>query len=224
VAAEAAFVAVLALTALAIGRPSSLASVDDHPAGRGSVTAALLCDAVLIVSAEISYSRLLNTLGGVAGVAAVAAALVYGTGGLVLMLRLGLRRLPSTTAVPQLPREFLVSVGLQIVVPAVLVGGAALLVSRLRWSWAAIAFLVVYLGIGVYLVAKPPFPAKACLAADGEIAGVLIGESDSRTYLGDLSSRHPRRIITIPAARIETVLVGGSESALNDAVCPPTAS
>jgi hypothetical protein len=178
---------------------------------------------VLVVPAETSYSRLLNTLGGVAGAAAMAAALVYGTGGLVLMLRLGLRRLPSTTAVPQLPREFLVSVGLQIVVPAVLVGGAALLASKLRRSWAAISFLVVYVGIGAYLIAKPPFPAKACLAGGGEVAGVLIGESDSRTYLGDLSSRHPRRIITIPAARVETLLVGGRETAIEGAACPPGA-
>jgi hypothetical protein len=169
---------------------------------------------------ETSYSRVLNSLGGVAGVAAVAAALVYGTGGLVLMLRLGLRRLPSTTAVPQLPREFLVSVGLQVVVPAVLVGGAAFLASKLRRSWAGISFLVVYVAVGGYLVAKPPFPAKACLAGDGEVVGVLIGESDSRTYLGDLSSRHPRRIITIPAARIETLLVGGDETAIEGAPCP----
>jgi hypothetical protein len=163
----------------------------------------------------------MNTLGGVAGVAAVAAALIYGTGGLVLSLRLGLRRLPSTTAVPQLPREFLVSVGLQIVIPAVLVGAVALLAFKLRRSLAAIAFLVVYLGIGAYLIAKPPFPAKACLVGGGEIAGVLIGESDSRTYLGDLSSRRPRRIITIPATRIESLLVGGGEAAIEGAACPP---
>jgi hypothetical protein len=182
-----------------------------------------LCDAVLVVSAETSYSRLLNTVGGAAGAAAFAAALVYGTGGLVLMLRLGLRRLPSTTAVPQLPREFLVSVGLQIVAPAVLVGGAALLAPNLKRVWAAVAFLVIYVGIGAYFVGKPPFPAKACLAGGGDVAGVLIGESDSRTYLGDLSSRHPRRIISIPAARIHTLLVGGKETAIEGAACPPGA-
>ena len=70
------------------------------------------------MAAETPYSRWLATFGGVTGAVALAAAVVYGTGGLVLMLRLGLRRLPSTTAVPQLPREFLISVGLQIVVPA----------------------------------------------------------------------------------------------------------
>jgi hypothetical protein len=182
---------------------------------------------VLVVPAEDSYSRLFNTLGGVAGVAAVGAALVYGTGALVLMLRLGLRRLPSTTAVPQLPREFLVSVGLQIVVPAVLIGGAAFFVTKLRRSptrralaWAASSFLVVYLGAGAYLIAKPPFPAKACLVGGGDVAGVLIGESASRTYLGELSSRHPRRIITIPAARIEELLIGGSEARIEGVACP----
>jgi len=180
------------------------------------------------VPAEGSYTRLLNTFGGVAGVAAVGAALVYGTGALVLMLRLGLRRLPSTTAVPQLPREFLFSVGLQIVAPAVLVGGAVFLASTLRRrpqrravGWSATCALLVYLGVGSYLVAKAPFPAKACLAGGGDITGVLIGESANRTYLGDLSSRHPRRILTIPAARIEEVLVGGSEAQIEGVACPP---
>jgi hypothetical protein len=171
------------------------------------------------VAAETPDSRWLSTLGGVTGAVGLAAAFVYGTGGLVLMLRLGLRRLPSTTAVPQLPREFLVSVGLQIVVPAVLVAAATLAVAR-RPRRAVLAFAVVYVGIAVYLIAKPPFAAKACLAGGGGVPGVLIGESDSRTYLGDPSSSHPRRIITIPAARIETLLIGGEEAAIGAAACP----
>jgi hypothetical protein len=168
----------------------------------------------------------LNTFGGVAGVAAVGAALVYGTGALVLMLRLGLRRLPSTTAVPQLPREFLISVGLQSVVPAVRVGAAVVLAARRRQplrravGWGAIGALVVYLVIGAYLIAKAPFPAKACLGGGGDVVGVLIGESSNRTYLGDLSNRHPRRILTIPAARIDTLLVGGRESQIEGVACP----
>jgi hypothetical protein len=182
---------------------------------------------VLVVPAEDSYTRVLNTVGGVAGAAALGASLVYGTGALVLMLRLGLRRLPSTTAVPQLPRELLLSVGLQIVVPALLIGGAALMAFGLRGSpsrralgRAATAFLVVYLAVGAYLVAKPPFPAKACLVGGGDVAGVLIGDGNSKTYLGDLSSRHPRRIITIPAARIEELLVGGAEERIEGVACP----
>jgi hypothetical protein len=182
---------------------------------------------VRIVPAEGSYVRLLNTVGGVAGIAAAGAALVYGTGALVLMLRLGLRRLPSTSAVPQLPREFLMSVGLQIVVPALLIGGATLLAGRLRrWparrslGQTATAFLVIYLAVSTYLVTKAPFPAKACLVGGGEIAGVLIGENSSRTYLGDLSSRHPRRIITIPASRVDALLVGGKEARIGSATCP----
>jgi hypothetical protein len=182
---------------------------------------------VRVLAVDGSYGRVLSTFGGVAGIAAVGAALVYGTGALVLMLRLGLRRLPSTTAVPQLPREFLISVGLQIVVPAVLVGSAAAFVaiqrvspsSRRALGAAAIAFTIVYVGVGAYLVAKAPFPAKACLAGGAEVAGVLIGESDTRTYLGDLSSRRPRRIITIPAGRIEQLVVGGHEVQLADVAC-----
>lgn len=172
------------------------------------------------MAADTPYSRWLATFGGVTGAVALAAALVYGTGGLVLMLRLGLRRLPSTTAVPQLPREFLLSVGLQIVVPAVLVGAVTLALARRRPRLAVIAALVVYVGIAIYLVAKPPFPAKACLADGGAVAGVLIGESDSRTYLGDLSTAHPRRILTIPAGRIATLMVGGQEAAITAATCP----
>ena len=174
-----------------------------------------------------SYTRLLNTFGGVAGIAAVGAALVYGTGALVLMLRLGLRRLPSTTAVPQLPREFLFSVGLQIVAPAVLVGGAVVVARVLRGrpvrpvlAWAAVGALVVYVALGAYFVAKAPFPAKVCLVGGGDLAGVLIGESANRTYLGDLSNRRPRRILTIPAARIDAVLVGGREAQIEGVQCP----
>ena len=74
--------------------------------------------------------------------------------------------------------------------------------------------------LAVYLIAKPPFAAKACLAGGGGVAGVLIGETDGRTYLGDLSSRHPRRILTIPAARIDTLMIGGEEATIEAAACP----
>jgi hypothetical protein len=48
----------------------------------------------------------------------------------------------------------------------------------------------------------------------------MIGESANRTYLGDLSNRHPRRIVTIPAGRIDTVLVGGREGQIEGVACP----
>jgi hypothetical protein len=102
----------------------------------------------------------------------------------------------------------------------VLVGAVALALERRRPRVAFIAALVVYVGIAIYLVAKPPFPAKACLADGGAVAGVLIGESDSRTYLGDLSSAHPRRMLTLPAGRIQALVVGGKEAAITGATCP----
>ena len=61
---------------------------------------------------------------------AALAAFIYVTGGAALMARLGLIRLPSSTAVPQLPREFLISNGLLIVSPAIVAGALAYWVAR----------------------------------------------------------------------------------------------
>jgi hypothetical protein len=64
-----------------------------------------------------------------AGMLAGLAALVYLTGALALQLRLGREGLPSSVAVPQLPREFLIGLGLLIVAPAI---GLGFVVARLR--------------------------------------------------------------------------------------------
>jgi hypothetical protein len=172
------------------------------------------------------YSWLLGALGRLTGLFAGLVAAIYLTGGLVLSLRLGLERLPSTAAVAQLPREFLISLGLTVVVPAIGVGMLGWWLARRRWRTSGRAAAVgttlataCYLVIGVAQVAKSPFPAKVCLADDGEQSGVLIGETGSRTYLGDRSSEHPRRIISIPLARVERVLVGGSEADLGQVSC-----
>ena len=172
------------------------------------------------------YSWLFTALGRLTGLFAGLVAAIYLTGGLVLSLRLGLERLPSTAAVAQLPREFLVSLGLTVVVPAVGVGALGWWLARRqgqkhdRAVAAGIALSVAcYLAIGGAQVAKAPFPAKVCLADGGEASGVFIGETGSRTYLGDPSSRRPRRLISIPLARVESVQVGGTEEPLGRASC-----
>jgi hypothetical protein len=175
----------------------------------------------------MAESRLINAIGAFTGAVAGLVAVVYFTGGAVLSLRLGLERLPSTAAVPYLPREFLVSLGLNVVLPAIAAGALTALV--LRWRGRALRStapagvavgVAVYVLVGGLLVAKSPFPATACLTGGGEAAGVFIGETDARTYLGDLSSRRPRRIVSIPVDRVERLLVGGSEAAIVRLRCP----
>ena len=172
-------------------------------------------------------SGLLGALGTLTGLFAALVAAIYLTGGLVLSLRLGLERLPSTAAVAQLPREFLISLGLIVVVPAIGVGALGWWLGRRQWRGngraAALGIalgVLCYLAIGGAQVAKAPFPAKVCLVDGGEASGVLIGETDSRTYLGDRSIERPRRIISIPLALVERVQVGGSEQQLSAAACP----
>jgi hypothetical protein len=172
------------------------------------------------------YGQVLGALGTLTGLLAALAAAIYLTGGLVLSLQLGLEELPSTVAVAQLPREFLISVGLTVVVPAIGVGLLGWWLAHRHWKEngravaAGIALGVVcYLAIGGAQVAKTPFPAKVCLANSDEVSGVFIGETSDRTYLGDLSREHPRRIISIPLARVDRVLVGGSEEQLGSVSC-----
>jgi hypothetical protein len=63
---------------------------------------------------ESRETRTPEVLRELTAVIAGLAAAIYLTGGLVLYLRLGLRRLPSTAVVSQLPREFLISIGLAV--------------------------------------------------------------------------------------------------------------
>ena len=164
-----------------------------------------------------------GTLERLTGALAGVAALVYLTGGLALQLRLGTGRLPSSAAVPQLPREFLISQGLLIVAPAIgvaLLVGAALSRSGRPSTLAAIAAGVAcYLVIGLLVVTKDPFPAKVCLTSGGDVVGVFIGETGNRTYLGDLASAHPRRVVSIPQSQVARVVVGGAEAQLGAVGC-----
>ena len=110
-----------------------------------------------------------RALAEVTGAFAGLAALVYLTGALALQLRLGVGGLPSSVAVPQLPREFLIGIGLLVVAPAIGVGLVLSSVLRRRSPSRAtasalglVAGLSCYLVIGALVVAKDPFPARVC--------------------------------------------------------------
>ena len=81
------------------------------------------------------------------------------------------------------------------------------------------AGLFCYLVIGALLVSKAPFPAKVCLTDGRQVSGVLIGETDSRTYLGDPKDARPRRVISIPQSRVSRLVVGGSSAQLDAVLC-----
>ena len=175
---------------------------------------------------QTQHAGLVAALGKLTGLFAALVAAVYFTGGLVLSLRLGLEGLPSTAAVAQLPREFLISVGLTVLVPALGIGALGWWIAggdssdgRRATAIGLALGLTWYLVLGIAQVAKSPFPAKVCLANGGEVSGVFIGETGDRTYVGDRSGQHPRRIISIPLARVERVLIGGKDRQLGNAQC-----
>ena len=174
-------------------------------------------------SAQPPERDLAGALRELAGWAAGVATLVYLTGGLALQLRLGAVDLPSSVAVPQLPREFLISVGLLIVAPAIAV--ALLVWSMAGWlarrrerepshriAAAVVAGVVCYLVIAALVVLKDPFPARVCLLNGRGVDGVFVGETSDRTYLGDLERpNEPRHLVSIPRSQIARVVVGGRE-------------
>jgi hypothetical protein len=169
----------------------------------------------------------LENLGRVAaGLAALVGAL-YVVGAVVIGVRLGLRDLPSTAVVAQLPREFLLSTGLNVVLPApaVAVGiyvSFVLLAKRSRArvgrNAAVLATLVAVASAGYY-IAKAPFPAKVCSPAGSAAAvGDFIGETGDRVYIGELRDQEGRRrIASVPVAGVGQVLIGGGAQ---EAPCP----
>jgi hypothetical protein len=161
----------------------------------------------------------LENLGRVAAGLAALVAVLYVVGAVVIGVRLGLRDLPSSAVVAQLPREFLLSTGLNVVLPAPAVAVAlyASLALAARQSRAKLARNAVVLAAvfavasAVYYVWKDPFPAKVCSPAGGATAvGDFIGETGERVYIGEL--RDPsgrRRIASVPVAGVGQVLIGG---------------
>jgi hypothetical protein len=153
-----------------------------------------------------------------AGLAAVVGVL-YVVGAVVIGVRLGIRDLPSSAVVAQLPREFLLSTGLNVVLPAPVVA-VALYVSvvlvtrrgRARLVRNAVVIAALFAAASAaYYVWKDPFSAKVCSPAGTEVAaGDFIGETGDRVYIGEL--RDPsgrRRIASVPVAGVGQVLIGG---------------
>lgn len=77
-------------------------------------------------------SKPLEVAGQVVGLLASLAVVVYVTGGLVLALRLGFENLPWDAVISQLPREFVVAVGVTSVVVPALVSAALYAAWRLH--------------------------------------------------------------------------------------------
>lgn len=165
----------------------------------------------------------LKALQFVVGLFAAGAALIYITGGLILGLRLLFAGLPALGVVGQLPREFLFSLGVSLVVaPAVLLGAAAGVIemgqgdeSLLRGhrSWSSIrqcrklrrTYLAFYSG------------APIVLLSPGLVVAVLRDEevSDRRLVVG----------VVVVAALVEiaiwVTLARRSRLAVRDDACTP---
>jgi len=169
----------------------------------------------------------LENLGRVAAGLAALVGVLYVVGAVVIGVRLGLRDLPSTAVVAQLPREFLLSTGLNVVLPAPAVAVAlyVLFVLAAKRSGtrvvrnAVVLAAVVAVASAGYYIAKAPFPAKVCSPTGGAAAvGDFIGETGDRVYIGGL--RDPegqRRIASVPVAGVGQVLIGGGA---HQATCP----
>jgi hypothetical protein len=170
----------------------------------------------------------LENLGRVAAGLAAIVAVLYVVGAVVIGVRLGLRDLPSTAVVAQLPREFLLSTGLNVILPlpaaVVAVCVSAALAGR-RFSGTVarklsgarlIRYVIVLAALaavapGAYYIWKDPFPAKVCSPAGSTTAvGDFIGETGQRVYIGELrDSQGRRRIASVPVAGVGEVLIGG---------------
>jgi hypothetical protein len=170
-------------------------------------------------------------LGRVAAGLAALIGVLYVVGAVVIGVRLGLRDLPSSAVVAQLPREFLLSTGLNVVLPAPAVAVALyvsfVLVARrtrhrlLRNAAVLAAFFAI--ASAAYYIWKDPFPAKVCSPAGSTVAaGDFIGETGDRVYIGrprDPAGR--RRIASVPVAEVGQVLIGGGAQ---EAECAETES
>ncbi|MGH2797219.1 MAG: hypothetical protein ACRDM0_06015 [Thermoleophilaceae bacterium] len=169
----------------------------------------------------------LQSLGNVAAVLAALVGALYVVGAVVIGVRLGLRDLPSSAVVAQLPREFLLSTGLNVVLPAPAVAVAvyasvALVVGQGKATVArrsAVLAACVAVASAGYYIWKDPFPAKICSEAGGATAvGDFIGETGERVYIGELRDREGRRrIASVPVARVGQLLIGGGA---HGARCP----
>lgn len=182
----------------------------------------------------------LENLGRVAAGLAAIVAVLYVVGAVVIGLRLGVRDLPSTAVVAQLPREFLLSTGLNVTLPfpaAVVAIYVSVVLVRNRLSASAsarpsgstvarnaivLAALAAVISAGYYIW-KDPFPAKVCSpAGDAAAVGDFIGETGQRVYIGERrDAEGRRRIMSLPVAGVGQLLIGGGA---RERACPDARS
>jgi hypothetical protein len=169
----------------------------------------------------------LENLGRVAAGLAAVVGVLYVVGAVIIGVRLGLRDLPSTAVVAQLPREFLLSTGLNVILPAPAVAAAVYVAfvlatkrsrTRLVRNAVVLAACAALASAGYYIL-KDPFPAKVCSPTGSAVAaGDFIGETGQRVYIGELrDAEGRRRIASVPVAGVAQVLIGGGAQ---DAPCP----
>jgi hypothetical protein len=170
----------------------------------------------------------LENLGRVAAGLAAIVGVLYVVGAVVIGVRLGLRDLPASAVVAQLPREFLLSTGLNVLLPlpaaVVAVWVSAALAGRhvsttlaAKLSGTAVVRVTIVLAAiaallsAGYYIWKDPFPAKVCAPTGSTTAvGDFIGETGQRVYIGELrDSDGRRRIASVPVAGVGQVLIGG---------------
>jgi hypothetical protein len=172
-----------------------------------------------VLKALFGADAVLKALGGATAIFAAFVGTLYVVGALVLGVRLGLGHLPSSAVVAQLPRDFLLSIGLTAVLPGLVLGG--IVAGCLTFGGdaargaAPVAFAAVALVACVVIAAlfafKDPFPARVC-SVDGaaDATGVFIGETQDRIYIGDAPDRPGRHNITsVPLSRVARVFIGG---------------
>ena len=103
--------------------------------------------------------------------------------------------------------------------PAIAVGFGTHWLARARGFARAIpagiaAGVACYLLVGALVVFKDPFPAEGLPGGRRRGVRVLIGETGGRTYLGDVASASPRRVLSIPQSQVARMVVGGREREL----------
>jgi hypothetical protein len=84
--------------------------------------------------------------------------------------------------------------------------------------------IVTGLLLSVAMILKAPYTAKLCATDGSQVSGVLVGETASRTYIGDPAGAHPRRIISVPLSLVARLFVGGRAPDLEKVVCPSAVS
>jgi hypothetical protein len=121
----------------------------------------------------------LEHLGRVAAGLAAIVAVLYVLGAVVIGVRLGLRDLPSSAVVAQLPREFLLSTGLNVALPAPAIAVAVYLAAGLvlERSEVRLVRISVLAGFALVVASASYFLSVWAGLSDGLALAVALGVS-----------------------------------------------